>query len=159
MRMHIQNSQYQFEALDKLVSSELDKLNRLITSLPPAARTGRGSRAPGGQDPDSAAPAPDSPYEMIYISRASEIVMNGNTVGMAALSKGLESLAAVHGMVLYAREAPEPLQEAPLIAAEVMKLVMAYRLPIAICTNGDFSDAVDIEGHLRLQPGSARLPD
>ena len=154
-RTNIEMGLYQYKAFNQIVSSQLDKLIKTIDALPNVVNDNDKPMAETSQIADKTnmptpMPTPDSPYVMIYIGRFGEIIVDGKSITTVELKNVLKDLAYKRGIVLYTRESPNASQEPPAITKEVLNLVANNRLPIKLCTNGDFSDAVETSGKLRI---------
>jgi hypothetical protein len=91
--------------------------------------------------------ATDSPYVKVYISKTGEVIMDGKTVTIDEVGRTFSDLASKNGVVLYTRDSAEMFESHP-IANKVMDLVVQNRLPIRLCMNKDFSDAIGPDGKL-----------
>lgn len=95
----------------------------------------------------SRAPAADSTYVKIYVSKTGEVTMDGKVATIDEVGRALSDLAKRRGVVLYTRDSHEMFESHP-IANKVMDLVVQNRLPIRLCMNKDFSDAIGPDGKL-----------
>jgi hypothetical protein len=93
------------------------------------------------------APPADSPYVKIWVSKAGDIEVDGTPTELSAVGPALATLAQKKGVVLYGRDAAG--EEPHPKAMEVIKMVVANRLPIRMCRSRDFSDAVRPDGKLK----------
>jgi hypothetical protein len=96
----------------------------------------------------AALPSPDSPYVKIWVSKAGIVEVDGKPAELPAIGPVLATLAQKKGVVLYGRESaaesPHP------NAMQVINLVTANRLPIRMCTQPDFRDAIGPDGRLKF---------
>lgn len=140
---NIKMSLMQYESFNQILLSQFDKLIQVMDKLP------TGSLKPIIPEADkSKMPTPDSPYLKVFVSQIGVILLNGKVTDIEVLKNSLITLAQQNGVVLYAREASE--SEPPTIVQTVINLVMENRLPIRLCRNDDFSDALDSNGKLRI---------
>jgi hypothetical protein len=95
-------------------------------------------------------PAAESPYAKVYVTKSGEIILDGKPVKIDELDPALAVLAEKHGVVLYAREAPEEKQPHPVVKT-VVDTVIKNHLPIRFCVKSDCSDALTVDGKLRIE--------
>ena len=142
-RRNIEMGLMQYEGFVKILRTQLDNLIKVMDDLP------TGSVKPVFKEIDkSKTPTPDSPYVKVFVSGSGEVMFDGKITSIDALKDAFVALAQRNGVVLYSREAPD--SELPEIAKIVINLVASNRLPIRLCTNKDFSDAIDSNGKLRI---------
>jgi hypothetical protein len=92
--------------------------------------------------PDQETSAPPNALKISVLS-SGKILLDGREVGLSELEEAFQA-ANVHGsLVQYTRENPEG--EAPPVAEAVIKLIAANRLRVALYTNPDFSEQVDLQ--------------
>lgn len=94
-------------------------------------------------------PTADSPYAKIYVSKSGQVTLHGKIVTLDELDLALAALSQKHGVVLYAREAPQE-GEPPSIFKNVLDIVIKNKLPVRLCVNSDCSDALTADGKLRI---------
>jgi len=115
----------------------------------PSGQGGNNGHVPEDID-KSKIPTPDSPYLKIYVSKSGAVLLDGTPTAMGGVRDALAALSRKNGVVLYYRESPEEPEPHP-VAKDVINLVIQNRLPIRVCRNSDFSDAVLPNGKLRLE--------
>jgi len=89
----------------------------------------------------------DFPYVKVYVSETGEISVDGEAMTLDEIGRAFSDLAKKNGVVLYTRDSPEEPQPHPN-ANKVIALVAQNRLPIRLCRNRDFSDAIGPDGKL-----------
>ena len=144
-RRNIEMGLMQYESFGQIVQKQLNDLIKVMDNLP------TGSVKPIVKEVDkSKMPTPDSPYLKIFVKKSGEVFLDGNIANMDVLSNILKELSQENGVVLYARE-PSTDSEAPAATIKsILDLVAQNRLPIRLCQESDFSDAVDSNGKLRV---------
>ncbi|MGC1376629.1 MAG: hypothetical protein WA821_10405 [Anaerolineales bacterium] len=143
-RRNIERGLMQYESFSKVVQKQLNDLIKVMDSLP------TGPVKPIVKEMDkSRMPTPDSPYVKIFVRKSGDVILDGNTTSMEVLKNVLMALAQRNGVVLYSRESPED-SEPPAIAKTIISLVIENRLPIRMCKNSDFAEAIEPNGKLRM---------
>ena len=103
-------------------------------------------RVPEGVD-KSKIPTANTPYVKIYVTKSGEITVDDKPATLDEVKSALAALAQKNGVVLYTREAPEEFEPHPN-GNKVIELVIENRLPVRLCRNKDFSDAIGPDGKL-----------
>lgn len=148
-RRNIEMGLMQYESFGQIVQKQLDDLIRLMENLP------TGSIKPIVKEVDkSKIFTSDSPYLKIFVKKTGDVFLDGNITNMDVLSNALKDLVQKNGVVLYGRESSKD-SEAPAIIKTVLDLVIQNRLPIRLCQESDFSDAIDANGKLRVESSPA----
>jgi len=75
------------------------------------------------------------------------ILLEGKKATLARVKKALAKAQSARSAVWYYRESGKG--EPPTEAIEIVKLVVAHKLPISLSSKPDFSDYIDDEGHSR----------
>lgn len=113
------------------------------------ARTAQSSDA--GRVPDSVykskIPTAARPYIKIYVTKSGEITLDGKPATLDEVKSALAGLVQKNGLVLYTRESPEEFEPHPN-GIKVVEMVIENRLPVRLCRNQDFSDAIGPDGKL-----------
>ena len=91
----------------------------------------------------------DTTYVTVFVTALGLVEVNGKSVDLQAVADTFADVAKHHGVVLYARESPD--KEPHPNGMKVMELVVQNRLPIRLCTNRDFSEAIGPDGKLRSE--------
>ena len=76
----------------------------------------------------------------VSVLATGELRLNGEPVTLDALGQAMAEAAKPETVVWYHRE--NPAGEPPPIAAEVMKLISANKLPVRLSASPDFSDSI-----------------
>jgi len=134
----------QLQSFHQIVQKQLEDLIKVMEKLPSGS-----VRAEYENLIKPWSPKPDTPYLSIRVSKSGEVAMNGALADLASLQEALGKLAQAGGLVLYSREISDG-GEVPAVAEQIMKLVVENRLPIRLCEQADFSDAIDENGKLRV---------
>jgi len=143
-RRNIERGLMQYESFSKVVQKQLNDLIKVMGSLP------TGPVKPIVKEMNkSKMPTPDSPYVKIFVRKSGDVILDGNTTSIEVLKNVLMALAQRNGVVLYSRESPED-SEPPAIAKAIINLVIENRLPIRMCKNSDFAEAIEPDGKLRM---------
>ena len=90
--------------------------------------------------------SPDAPVVKIAVHTDGRLLVDGSPSNIESLRASLKSASEAHGAVLYYREAGQ--QEPPPIAMQVMRAIVEARLPVRLCTQPDYSDAIGADGRL-----------
>ena len=85
-----------------------------------------------------------TPILKVSVLVSGSVLLDGEPISTEGLEAKIESLKADRPVVWYYREAAGG--EPPVVAMQVMKLVVDNRLPISMCSKADFSDYVDLKG-------------
>ena len=88
--------------------------------------------------------APGAPIVKVAVFADGHITADGQPATLDSLRESFKTLAAQKGVVWYYRETGH--SEPPPQAMEVMKAVIAARLPIRLSSRPDYSDAIGIDG-------------
>jgi hypothetical protein len=80
----------------------------------------------------------------ISVLASGKVLANGVETSLADMDKQLDQIKTQNGVVWYYRENGKG--EPPSIAMDVIKLVIARRLPISMSSKPDFSDTIDQNG-------------
>lgn len=134
----------QLQSFHQIVQKQLDDLIKVMDKLPSGS-----VRAEYENLIKPWSPKPDTPYIRIRVSRSGEVAVNDTPTDLMSLQEALGKLAQIGGLVLYSREISKG-DEVPAIAEQIMQLVINNRLPIRLCEQADFSDAIDEDGKLRV---------
>jgi hypothetical protein len=135
---------FQMQYLHKTVQKQLDDLVKIMENLPSGS-----VRAEYENLIKPWSPKADTPYMRIRVSKSGEVAMDGTVTNLGLLKEALGKLAQIGGLVLYSREVAEGVK-VPAVAEQIMRLVIDNRLPIRLCEQADFSDAIDENGKLRV---------
>src|SRR2546427_678434 len=124
----------------------------LLATLADGCQRGAGqSAAVDGHKDRKAAPhfvmTADTPYVTIFVTTLGNIEVNGKPADLQVVAGAFTDLAKQGGVVLYSRESPD--KEPPESGMKVIELAVQNRLPIRLCKNRDFSDAVSADGKLK----------
>jgi hypothetical protein len=92
--------------------------------------------------------APAAPVLRISALASGKILLEGKETSLPAVKQALEKATKENGTVWYYRENPS--SEPPPQAMEVVKLIIANKLPVSFSSKPDFSDYIDEKG--RSQP-------
>ncbi len=90
--------------------------------------------------PQATAPTKDAPVLKIAVFADGGLTADGAISSIEKLKESLKTLAEHRGVVWYYRESAQ--QNPPLIAMDVLKEVVALRLPVRLSSKPDYSDAV-----------------
>jgi hypothetical protein len=134
----------QLENFHKIIQKQLDNLIEVMDKLP------SGSVKSKYEDlikPWS--PKPDTPYLRILVNKSGEVLTNDTITNLDSLKEALRKLAQNGGLILYTREVVDGV-EAPTVAEDIMRIIADNRLPVRLCKETDFSDAINENGKLRL---------
>jgi hypothetical protein len=83
----------------------------------------------------------------IQVFKTGKIKADGAEISSAELAKKLDRLKEKKGVVWYYREAAS--EEPPPQATEIVKMIIARKLPVSMSAKTDFSDYVDEQGKSR----------
>jgi hypothetical protein len=89
-------------------------------------------------------PSPKTSVLQISVLSSGRVLLDGKEASIAKVSKALAKTSAENGTVWYYRESGKG--GLPSEAIEIVKLVVANRLPISLSSRPDFSDYIDDEG-------------
>jgi hypothetical protein len=92
--------------------------------------------------------APATPVLRISALASGKILVEGKESSLPAVKQALEKATKENATVWYYRENPSA--EPPPQAMEVVKLIIANKLPVSFSSKPDFSDYIDEKG--RSQP-------
>jgi len=92
----------------------------------------------------SPGPKDTKPILKISVFQSGKVLLDGEDSSMAQLEESLDQLKKKGGEVWYFREAGQ--QPAPPIAMQVVRMVVAKRLPITMSSKPDFSDYIGEDG-------------
>jgi hypothetical protein len=134
----------QLENFHTIVKKQLDHLIKVMESLPSGS-----VRAEYEELIKPWSPKADTPYIKIRVGKYGDVAMDGKITNLELLRDALGKLAQVDGLVLYSREVAEGV-EVPKVAEDIIRSVIDNRLPIRLCEQADFSDAIDEDGKLRI---------
>lgn len=84
------------------------------------------------------------PVLKISVFQSGKIFLDGKESSMAQVEETLDQLKKKGGEVWYFREAGQ--QAAPPVAMQVVRMVVAKRLPITLSSKPDFSDYIGEDG-------------
>lgn len=118
----------------------------------------RGDAAGIAKDVNTSKPlTADSPYLMVYIKESGEITLDGKEAALDLVEMAFSALAQKNGVILYARDVmlhtrgsvaeyePHP------NALKIIDLAAQCRLPVRLCNDKDFLDAIGPDGKLRVE--------
>ncbi|HVN79981.1 MAG TPA: hypothetical protein VMW38_13360 [Terriglobia bacterium] len=92
----------------------------------------------------SPGPKDAKPVLKISVLQSGKIFLDGKESSMAQVEENLDQLKKKAGEVWYFREAGQ--QAAPPIAMQVVRMVVAKRIPITLSSKSDFSDYIGEDG-------------
>ena len=92
----------------------------------------------------SPAPKDTKPILKISVLQSGKIFLDGKESSMAQVEENLDQLKKKGGEVWYFREAGQ--QSAPPVAMQVVRMVVAKRIPITLSSKPDFSDYIGEDG-------------
>jgi len=81
----------------------------------------------------------------ISVLSSGRILLEGKKATLVTVNKALAKAQSAGKPVWYYRESGKG--EPPIEAIEIVKLVVAHKLPISLSSKPDFSDYIDDEGH------------
>lgn len=81
-------------------------------------------------------PAKDAPVLKIAVFSDGRVTVDGNPSSIEMLKTSLKTLAEHHGVVWYYRESAQ--HDPPPIAMQILKEVVAMRLPIRLSSKPDY---------------------
>ena len=111
-----------------------------------ATRSSDAGRAPDSVD-KSKLPTANTPYIKIYVAKSGEITLDDKPATLDEVKSALAALAQKSGVVLYTRESPEEFEPHPN-GNKIVEMIVENRLPVRLCRNKDFSDAIGPDGKL-----------
>ena len=88
--------------------------------------------------------APNAPVIKVTVFADGRITADGNPITIEEIRQSFQKLAEQKGIVWYYREAGQA--EPPAQAMQVIKEVIAARLPIRLSSKPDYSDAIGFDG-------------
>ena len=83
----------------------------------------------------------------ISVLSSGRILLEGKKVTLAKVKKALAKAQSARSPIWYYRESGKG--QPTIEAIEIVKLVVAHKLPISLSSKPDFSDYIDDEGHSR----------
>jgi hypothetical protein len=98
----------------------------------------------GRQSSSQSQVAPGAPIVKVAVFADGRITADGQPATLDSLRESFKTLAVQKGAVWYYRETGQ--SEPPPQAIEVMKAVVAARLPIRLSSRPDYSDAIGMDG-------------
>jgi len=90
------------------------------------------------------APKDTKPILKISVFQSGKILLDGKESSVALVEESLDQLKKKGGEVWYFREAGQ--QAAPPVAMQVVRMVVAKRIPITLSSKPDFSDYIGEDG-------------
>jgi len=81
----------------------------------------------------------------ISVLSSGRILLEGKKATLAKVKKALAKTQSARSPVWYYRESGKG--QPPIEAIEIVKLVVAHKLPNSLSSKPDFSDYIDDEGH------------
>ena len=112
-----------------------------------AGRSGTVDRQADGKSAPHFVMTADTPYATVFVTTLGNIEVNGKAADLQAVADAFVGLAKQGGVLLYSREAPDT--EPHPNGMKVIELAVQNRLPIRLCKNRDFSDAISPDGKLK----------
>jgi hypothetical protein len=92
----------------------------------------------------------------ISVLSSGTVLLDGEPTGLANLAAAIQRAASPADCVLYYRE--NATGEPPAVSNEVLKLIIAKKLPVSLSTKPDFSDYVDSTGRSRPRDEAGSHP-